>query len=279
MGPAPPSPAPRQGRDPLRPPGERDEVKALAAPTRARSWMCSSAGPRAGQDRPPAVHERGARACNLPLHRRANQEELHRSGRQPAPQLQDGRPGRRRGWPTRPPPSTRGTQGGIRGRAVTTGVASTTACGRRAPPPTTCAGSGWGPGSGAAHRSPGPRQRRLSQRARFYREAGAVIVALAERDGAIHGPQGLDADAVVRHQREAGSILGLPGATDLLPTAATLELDCDILIPAALENNSRPRTRPGFGAASWRRSPTAPPRPRGKPSSGSGASCCSQLCT
>jgi len=171
------------------------------------------------------------------------------------------------------------TEGGIRGRAEATGVASTTACGRPAPTPTTCAGSGWGPGSGAAHRSPGPRQRRLSQRARFYREAGAVIVALAERDGAIHGPQGLDADAVVRHQREAGSILGLPGATDLLPTAATLELDCDILIPAALENNSRPRTRPGFGAASWRRSPTAPPRPRGKPSSGSGASCCSQLCT
>jgi glutamate dehydrogenase (NAD(P)+) len=72
--------------------------------------------------------------------------------------------------------------------------------------------------------------------AKFCQEAGCLVIALAERDGAIHRPAGLDVDAVVRHQRDTGSILGFPGATSLQPTAATLELDCDILIPAALEN-------------------------------------------
>ena len=72
--------------------------------------------------------------------------------------------------------------------------------------------------------------------AKFCREGGATIVAIAEYDGAIANPQGLDPDAVVAHRRNRGSILGFPGATDITPTAAALELDCDILIPAALEN-------------------------------------------
>jgi glutamate dehydrogenase (NAD(P)+) len=63
-----------------------------------------------------------------------------------------------------------------------------------------------------------------------------VIIALAERDGAIVRPEGLDVEAVARHVKETGSILNFPGAKNLLPTSAALELDCDILIPAALEN-------------------------------------------
>jgi glutamate dehydrogenase (NAD(P)+) len=72
--------------------------------------------------------------------------------------------------------------------------------------------------------------------ARFCREGGAVLVALAEREGAIANPDGLDERAVIKHRTETGSILGFPGATDLADTAAALELDCDVLIPAALEN-------------------------------------------
>jgi glutamate dehydrogenase (NAD(P)+) len=72
--------------------------------------------------------------------------------------------------------------------------------------------------------------------AKLCREGGALIVALAERDGAVVRPEGLDVDAVVRHQRETGSIRNFPGARTLTPTALALELDCDILIPAALEN-------------------------------------------
>ncbi len=72
--------------------------------------------------------------------------------------------------------------------------------------------------------------------ARFCQEAGCVIVALSERDGAIYRPEGLDVEAVRQHQKATGSILRFPGARDILPTNAALELPCDILIPAALEN-------------------------------------------
>src|SRR4030095_2636238 len=59
---------------------------------------------------------------------------------------------------------------------------------------------------------------------------------LSEREGAVHHPQGLDLDAVVKHQKETGSILNFPGARNIQPTNLALELDGDILIPAALEN-------------------------------------------
>jgi glutamate dehydrogenase (NAD(P)+) len=58
---------------------------------------------------------------------------------------------------------------------------------------------------------------------------------VAERDGTIYHPDGLDVEAAHAYLLEKGSIRGFPGARDL-PTAAGLELDCDVLIPAALEN-------------------------------------------
>jgi glutamate dehydrogenase (NAD(P)+) len=72
--------------------------------------------------------------------------------------------------------------------------------------------------------------------AKFFQDAGAVIVALAEYEGAIADEKGLDVDAVFNHRKSTGSILGFPGATDVAKSADALELDCDILIPAALEN-------------------------------------------
>jgi glutamate dehydrogenase (NAD(P)+) len=72
--------------------------------------------------------------------------------------------------------------------------------------------------------------------AKFLQEAGVRVIGLAEYEGAIHDPRGLDVDAVVAHRRETGSILGHAGAADLPTTAAALELECDILVPAALEN-------------------------------------------
>jgi glutamate dehydrogenase (NAD(P)+) len=82
--------------------------------------------------------------------------------------------------------------------------------------------------------------------AKFCREGGAVVVAVAERDGAIYRPDGLDVEAVQRYLQEKNSIRGFPGARDL-PSAEALELDCDVLIPAALENqitaDNAPRIR------------------------------------
>jgi glutamate dehydrogenase (NAD(P)+) len=63
-----------------------------------------------------------------------------------------------------------------------------------------------------------------------------VIIALSEYEGAIYDARGLDLQAVMKHRKETNSILNFPGATNLGSREAALELDCDILIPAALEN-------------------------------------------
>jgi glutamate dehydrogenase (NAD(P)+) len=72
--------------------------------------------------------------------------------------------------------------------------------------------------------------------ARFLQEGGAVLVGLAEYEGAIANPDGLDLESVVRHRKETGRITGFPGARDLPSSAAALELECDVLVPAAIEN-------------------------------------------
>ena len=72
--------------------------------------------------------------------------------------------------------------------------------------------------------------------AKFLQEGGAVIVGVAEHNGAIHNPKGLDVEKVVSYRNETGSILNFPGATTHQNPADVLELECDILIPAALEN-------------------------------------------
>jgi len=71
--------------------------------------------------------------------------------------------------------------------------------------------------------------------AKFLEEGGAIIVGIAEREGAIHNPKGLDLEKVVAHRKATGSCLNYPGATNISPSLAALELDCDILVPAALE--------------------------------------------
>lgn len=72
--------------------------------------------------------------------------------------------------------------------------------------------------------------------AKFFREAGAKIIALAEFEGAIMNPNGLNEEEVFQHRKRTGFILNFPGATNLAKNTDALELECDILIPAALEN-------------------------------------------
>jgi glutamate dehydrogenase (NAD(P)+) len=71
--------------------------------------------------------------------------------------------------------------------------------------------------------------------AKFCREGGAVLTAIAEREGAITNARGLHEDEVLEHRRKTGSILNFPGATNIENTAVALELECDVLLPAALE--------------------------------------------
>lgn len=81
----------------------------------------------------------------------------------------------------------------------------------------------------------------------LVRQGDAILVGVAEREGGIYCRDGLDLEALVRHRAETGSILGFPGAIDVPDRAAVLEMDCDILIPAALENqihgDNAPRIR------------------------------------
>ncbi|MBE0593397.1 MAG: Glu/Leu/Phe/Val dehydrogenase [Gemmatimonadales bacterium] len=84
--------------------------------------------------------------------------------------------------------------------------------------------------------------------AKYLQEAGAVLVGLAEYEGAIYDPKGLDLEQVIAHRRETKSILGFPGATDIKETARALELECDILVPAALERQITDENAPKLKA-------------------------------
>ena len=64
---------------------------------------------------------------------------------------------------------------------------------------------------------------------------GATVVAVSDSTGGIHNPNGLDIKRVIGWKKEHGTVQGFPGSTDIT-NASVLEVDCDILIPAALEN-------------------------------------------
>jgi len=72
--------------------------------------------------------------------------------------------------------------------------------------------------------------------AKFLAEFGAVIVGICEFEGAIYNADGLNIDEVFTHRKSSGSILGFPGATEFRRSGEGLEQPCDILVPAALEN-------------------------------------------
>lgn len=72
--------------------------------------------------------------------------------------------------------------------------------------------------------------------AKFFREGGAKVIAIAEHNGAIFNADGLNEDDVFKHKQKTGNVTNFPGATNLAKTTDALELECDILIPAALEN-------------------------------------------
>jgi glutamate dehydrogenase (NAD(P)+) len=64
---------------------------------------------------------------------------------------------------------------------------------------------------------------------------GSTVVAVSDSTGGIHNPAGLEINKVIAWKKEHGTVQGFPGATDIT-NAEVLEVDCNILIPAALEN-------------------------------------------
>jgi glutamate dehydrogenase (NAD(P)+) len=70
---------------------------------------------------------------------------------------------------------------------------------------------------------------------RIIQEYGAVVIAVAESDGAIYNEKGIDVEALHKYRVEKKSVKGFPGGKYIADSISALELDCDILIPAALE--------------------------------------------
>ncbi|MDA4114828.1 MAG: Glu/Leu/Phe/Val dehydrogenase [Thaumarchaeota archaeon] len=66
-------------------------------------------------------------------------------------------------------------------------------------------------------------------------EMGAKIVAVSDSQGGIYDRQGLDAKKVLAHKEKGGSVVGYPGAEGVT-NEELLQIECDVLCPAALEN-------------------------------------------
>jgi len=98
--------------------------------------------------------------------------------------------------------------------------------------------------------------------ARLMAESGSSVVGVSDSRGGISNPKGLDLAAVRAHKQRTGSVVGFVDA-DTVSNAELLELDCDILIPAAMErqidhhNASRIRARLVAEAANGPTSPEA----------------------
>lgn len=77
--------------------------------------------------------------------------------------------------------------------------------------------------------------------ANFLQQGGARIVGIAEYEGGIYDKNGIDIEKIKKHREETGSILGYDGVTEYENSLDVLELECDILVPAALENQINDR--------------------------------------
>jgi glutamate dehydrogenase/leucine dehydrogenase len=71
--------------------------------------------------------------------------------------------------------------------------------------------------------------------ANLMHEGGARVIAVSDTKGCIYNPKGLDIPAVIAFKERTGSVVGFPESERMTP-AELLALDCEVLIPAALEN-------------------------------------------
>jgi glutamate dehydrogenase len=74
-----------------------------------------------------------------------------------------------------------------------------------------------------------------SNAAILFAEAGSPVIAISDVSGGIYNEKGIDIYKLLQHVEETGFVKGFPGCEEIT-NAELLALDCDILIPAALEN-------------------------------------------
>jgi glutamate dehydrogenase (NAD(P)+) len=83
--------------------------------------------------------------------------------------------------------------------------------------------------------------------ARLMQEEGSTVIAVSDTGGAIVKRDGLDIERVIGWKKEHGTVVGFPGSTQIT-NAELLELECDVLIPAALENQITAANAPNVKA-------------------------------
>ncbi len=74
--------------------------------------------------------------------------------------------------------------------------------------------------------------------ARLFTEAGAKVIAVSDSSGGVRGEDGIDVAAALAHKKQTGSVVGLAGTTNI-SNDDLLHTECDVLIPAAFENQIR----------------------------------------
>lgn len=84
--------------------------------------------------------------------------------------------------------------------------------------------------------------------AKYMTEGGATMVGVAEIEGSIYDPEGIDLEKLVEYRKENDTILGFGNSKSLESNTAVLESECDILIPAALENQIKEENAPNIKA-------------------------------
>jgi len=72
--------------------------------------------------------------------------------------------------------------------------------------------------------------------AKQFAAAGAKIIAISDSVGGVYNDKGLDMDKVLRCKNQDGCLVGSQIEGDEIPNSEILSLECDILVPAALEN-------------------------------------------
>jgi len=74
-----------------------------------------------------------------------------------------------------------------------------------------------------------------SYTAMLLQEMGASVIAVSDSKGGILSEKGLDPHAVLQHKQKTETVVGFPGTKEIT-NESLLEEQCDILVPAALEN-------------------------------------------
>ncbi|MBP6884130.1 MAG: Glu/Leu/Phe/Val dehydrogenase [Candidatus Pacebacteria bacterium] len=74
-----------------------------------------------------------------------------------------------------------------------------------------------------------------SNAAQIFLEHGHTVVAISDSKGGVYNPDGLDITKLMEHKKQTGSLAGFTGSTTTT-NEELLEIECDVLVPAAFEN-------------------------------------------